>query len=214
MSETHGRSDKLTPQQQACREEWRALCQALERAQGEQLNQNCGDKYQFAATYLAFGRDLEATIADVRQRAHHGKYAFFSDRGINAAQMTPSLADRMLRDWQHAVESKREQAALVFHSKFGQPIGEYVNLAPHEVDKAAKMNAARSLIDSDAIIELAALPLRPAGGAQLTSSDVTAIVQAELTDLAQMQAELLQLKADVERILDHLGLKSDKRGST
>ena len=211
MAESQHRGEGLTPEQQACREEWRTLCQVLERAQGEELNQNCRDKYQFAKTYIAFGRDVEATIADVRQRAQHGKYSFFSDRGINAAHLTPSLADRLLRDWQHAIESKREQAALVFHSKFGQPIKEYVDIAPHEVDKAAKMNAAVSLIDSDAVIELASLPLLQAGGAaHLASSDVEAIVQAELKGIAQMQGELSRLRADVDRILAHLGLESDE----
>ena len=200
MAKPHGRSDELTPQQQACREEWRALCQALERGQVEELIESCRDKYQFAKTYLVFGRDFEATVADVRQRAKHGKYAFFSDRGINAAHMTPSLAERMLRDWQHAVESKREQAALVFHSKFGCPISEYTEIAPHEVNKATKMNAAKSLVDSDAVIELAALPTAPVedGGAHVTSSE-----------LAQLKLELSRLKADVDRILAHLGLESD-----
>ena len=201
----------MTSQQEASRDEWRTLCQALERAQGEELSQNCRDKYQFAKSYLVFGRDVEATIADVRQRAMHGKYGFFCDRGINAEAMTPRLAERMLRDWKHAIETKREQTALVFHGKFGQSIGEYVNIAPHEVDKAAKMNAAVSLIDSDAVIELASLPLLQAGGAaHLASSDVEAIVQAELKDIAQMKGELSRLRADVDRILAHLGLESDE----
>jgi hypothetical protein len=211
MAESRHQGDRLTPEQQACREEWRALCQALERAQGEELNQNCRDKYQFAKTYLVFGRDVEAMIADVRQRAQHGKYAFFGDRGINVAHLTPALADRLLSDWRHTIESKREQAALVFHSKFGQPISEYVDIASHEVDKAAKMNAAKSLIESDAVIELASLPmLQAGGGTHLASSDVEAIVRAELKDLTQMKGDLSRLRADVDRILAHLGMKSDE----
>ena len=118
----------------------------------------------------------------------------------------------MLRDWKHAVTAKREQAALVFHSRFGQSIKEYVDIAPHEVDKAAKMAATKSLVDADAVLEMASLPTAPAAeqGSQLTTADVKSVVQSELKDVASLKADMSRLRSDVDRILAHLELERDE----
>ena len=199
-----GPSVSLTPEQEAVCREWREICQTLERAQGEDLNQNCRDAFQFAKSYQAFGRDLPATITDVRQRVANGNYSFFADRGIFASCLSPSVAERMLRDWQQAVEIKKQHAAFVFHNKFGKSIDEFIGDGYQAVANTTKMAGAKSLVETDAVIMLGTLPKHPPPGPQVTHENVVEIVRAELEELSHLKSAIERLRADVDKILSRL----------
>jgi hypothetical protein len=86
----------FTTDQEAVLQEWKHLCQTLERAQGDHLVAICRDKYQYAKTYLVYGREVDQVSVEVRQAAKQGSYQFFADRGIAVRHLSPLLADVML----------------------------------------------------------------------------------------------------------------------
>jgi hypothetical protein len=171
----------LTPEQTAGREEFRHLCFTLERAQGENLIQNCRDKFQFAKSYLVYGRDLEQIVAELKQSAAHGEYAFFTERGVAREIMTPALAEVMLKDWKGAIASKKATVAEMFRKRYGEEIDEFIS-TPHN---SSRLIMASSFDEADAI----------AGLAELTNNRITA------AEFGQVRADIAQIKT----LLDRLG---------
>ena len=202
---------ELTPQQEACCREWRDLCQALERAQGEDLNQNCRDKYQFAKTYMVFGRDLAATIDDVRARLAQGNASFFTERGAFCDEITAEMAELMLRDWSDAVAAKKQHAAFVFHNKFGRQIDDFVGTNYQALVNTTKMASARPLFASDAIVLMSELPKAAPDPepVPLGREQVVAVLADELNQLAAVRDEVAQLRADMQRVLKKLGIERE-----
>ncbi len=170
----------LTPDQQNCREEWQHLCLALERAQGDNLVQNCHDKFQYAKTYVIYGRELEQTIAEVKQSAVQGNYQFFTERGISIDHMSPELAVLMMKDWKAAVASKRAFVAEKFQGRFNEDIDQFVG-TPHN---ASRLIMSISFDSSDAILQLA----------EVTQTRLSAI------EIAQLRADISQIKAQLEQL--------------
>lgn len=161
---------KLTTEQQAVLQEWKHLCFTLERAQGDHLVAVCRDKFQYAKTYLVYGREVDQVSLEVRQSAKQGNYGFFTERGIAARHMTPGIADEMLRVWRTAIVSKRACVAEMFQRRFGEDIEEFIG-TPHN---ASRLVMAVGFDRRDAVLSL-----------------------ADWTQDKLCVAELVQLRADV-----------------
>lgn len=179
----HVQATHLTPDQEAALEEWRLLCQTLERAQGDHLVQNCREKYQYAKTYMVYGRELDHTAIEVKQAATRGDYAFFTDRGINVNSMSPLLADHMMKAWRVSVASKRAFVADMFMKRFGEDIEEFIG-TPHN---ASRLIMAVSFDQRDAILGLAEWTQNKLAAAEI------AHLRAEVTQLRQQIEHLSQL---------------------
>jgi len=208
MASSSNLGKDLTPEQVACCDEWRVLCQTLERAQGEELTRNCREKYQFAKTYMVFGCDLESTVEDVRRRASHGNFKFFTERGAPGNLLDVATADRMLRDWRRAVESKQHHAEMIFQSKFGVAITDYTGDGFEAAGRATKMAAAKSLFDNDALLLMVPPTALPVNDSQeyLSGDQISQLVKQELSDIEQIKLEIARMRSDVDRILTKLDL--------
>lgn len=161
-------------------QEWKHLCFALEQAQGDHLVATCRDKYQYAKTYLVYGRELDHLCVEVRQSAKQGNYQFFVDRGISARHLTPILADEMLRAWRTAIASKRARVAEMFQRRFGEDIDEFIG-TPHN---ASRLVMAVAFDRRDAVLALA----------DWTQDKLVA------AELVQLRADLDILKQEVDRL--------------
>lgn len=171
---------QLTAEQEAALEEWRLLCQTLERAQGDHLVQNCREKYQYAKTYMVYGRELDHTAIEVKQAALRGDFSFFTDRGISVHCMTPLLADHMMKAWRVSVASKRAFVADMFMKRFGEDIEEFIG-TPHN---ASRLIMAVSFDQRDAIQGLAAW----------TQNKLAA------AEISQLRADVSQLRQQIEQL--------------
>ncbi len=140
----------LTPAQHSFRAEWRNLCFTVERYQADDLLSNCRDKYQFAKTYMNYGRGMDRKVADLEDCAKRGIYTFFTERGIPTDVMSPTLVQRLLGDWKGAIASKRTRVAEAFEIRFGEEIGVFIATA-HNADR---LTEAESLDEADALILL------------------------------------------------------------
>jgi len=212
---TVGRPSALTPQQVAYLQEWRDLCYTLEKAQGDELCHHCHDKFQFAKTFSVFGREFERAADDVRHRVGQGNFSFFSERGIPGDVMTPTLAERMLDDWRHAIDAKRGHLEIVFRSKFGQTIDECLR----GEENAVPLNLAESLERADAVTLLSDFahdkstpcdlgPLE--NRVEQIKSQLAylneAVARADPPVVSELTHTVRQLRADVDRILARLDL--------
>jgi hypothetical protein len=178
----------LTSDQESVLQEWRHLCLTLERVQGEHLVANCRDKYQFAKTYLVYGRELDQVCVEVKQAARQGSFGFFTSRGTSARHMTAELADEMLKAWRVAVASKRAMVADMFMRRFGEDIDEFLG-TPHN---ASRLVVAVGYDKRDAILELADWTQDKLVGAEI----------AQLRgDVAMLRREVDELAANVARWL-------------
>jgi hypothetical protein len=187
----------LTADQEVSREEWRNLCFTLERAQGENLVQNCRDKFQFAKTYMVYGRELEQTVAEVKQAADQGNYRFFAERGIRADHLTPELADQMMIDWRGAIASKKAVVADVFQRRFGEDIEQFVG-TPHN---ASRLIMANRYDAKDAILGLVEW-----GHARPSNADLNLIG----SELAQLRAQIDELRKTVQNGLAQVNQRLDR----
>jgi hypothetical protein len=170
----------LTPDQEAALEEWRLLCQTLERAQGDHLVQNCREKYQYAKTYMVYGRELDHTAIEVKQASVQGDFSFFTDRGIGVNYMTPALAEQMMKAWRVSVASKRAFVADMFMKRFGEDIEEFIG-TPHN---SSRLIMAVSFDQRDAILGLA----------EWTQNKLAA------SEIAQLRADVTQLRQQIEHL--------------
>jgi hypothetical protein len=175
---------QLTPEQEAALEEWRLLCQTLERAQGDHLVQNCREKYQYAKTYMVYGREIDHTAIEVKQAALQGDFSFFTDRGIAISCMSPLLAEHMMKAWRVSVASKRAFVADMFMKRFGEDIEEFIG-TPHN---ASRLIMAVSFDQRDAIQGLAAW----------TQTKLAA------SEIAQLRADVSQLRQQIEQLTQFL----------
>lgn len=176
---------------QAVLQEWKHLCYTLEQAQGDHLVATCRDKYQFAKTYLVYGRELDQVCVEVRQSAKQGNYQFFVDRGMSARYLTPALADEMLRAWRTAIASKRARLAEMFQRRFGEDIDEFIG-TPHN---ASRLVMAVAFDRRDAIHSLA----------DWTQDKLLA------AEIVQLRADLDILRQEVERLSRLLATWSDRQ---
>jgi hypothetical protein len=173
-----------TPDQQRSLEEWRNLCFTLERAQAENLIENCPEKFQFAKTYVVYGRDLEKTAADIAQSASQGNFSFFVWRGIRADVMTPAVAEQMVRDWRGAITSKKVRLAETFQGRFNEDIETFI-ATPHN---ASRLIMANSFDETDAIL------------AMVTWNET----RHQAMELAQVRADLLLIKRQLSELSETL----------
>ncbi|MEX2093874.1 MAG: hypothetical protein WD971_14405 [Pirellulales bacterium] len=183
---THVPASHLTPEQDAALEEWRLLCQTLERAQGDHLVQNCREKYQYAKTYMVYGREMDHTAIEVKQASMRGDFSFFTDRGISAHCMTALLADHMMKSWRVSIASKRAFVADMFMKRFGEDIEEFIG-TPHN---ASRLIMAVSFDQRDAILGLAEWTQNKLAAAEI------AHLRADVTQLRQQIEHLSQLITD------------------
>ena len=191
---------ELSPDQQNCRAEWRHLCLTLERAQGDNLIQNCHDKFQYAKTYVVYGREIEQTVAEVHQAATQGNYQFFTERGISLDHLSPKLATLMIKDWKQAVASKKAVLSEKFQGRFNEDIDLFVG-TPHN---ASRLIMSISFDTTDAILQLAEV-----AQSQLPASEIIQLRE----DISQIKAQLEQLSLEVKtqfkQLADRLGPPND-----
>jgi hypothetical protein len=150
MRKSGSGTSEWTHDQQRSLEEWRNLCFTLERAQAENLIENCPEKFQFAKTYVVYGRDLDKTAAEIAQSASQGNFSFFVWRGIRADIMTPAMAEQMVRDWRGAITSKKVRLAEIFQGRFNEDIEHFI-ATPHH---ASRLIMAKSFDETDAILAM------------------------------------------------------------
>jgi hypothetical protein len=174
------RGAEITADQQRSLEEWRNLCFTLEKAQAENLIDNCHEKFQFAKTYVVYGRDLEKTAADIAQSASQGNFSFFVWRGIRADILTPAIAEQMIRDWRSAITSKKVRLAEMFQGRFNEDIEHFI-ATPHN---ASRLIMANSFDDTDAIL------------AMVTLNDS----RQQAMEIAQVRADLLSIKRQLSEL--------------
>jgi len=167
-------------EQEAALREWKHLCYTLERAQGDHFVAICRDKYQFAKTYLVYGREMDQVGVEVRQAGKQGNFAFFTERGMPGRLMMPALADEMLKAWRIAVASKRARIAEMFQRRFGEDIEEFLG-TPHN---ASRLVMAVGIDQRDAVLALA----------DRTQEKLLAI------ELVQLRCDLAILKEVAQRL--------------
>jgi hypothetical protein len=187
MKKSDRSATEFTLDQQRSLEEWRNLCFTLERAQAENLIENCHEKFQFAKTYLVYGRDLEKTAADIAQSASQGNFSFFVWRGIRADVLNPAVAEKMIGDWRSAITSKKVRLAETFQGRFNEDIEHFI-ATPHN---ASRLIMANSFDETDAIL------------AMVTWNDS----RQQAMELSQVRADLLLIK----RQLSELGENVNQR---
>jgi hypothetical protein len=185
-------ANQLTPDQEAALEEWRLLCQTLERAQGDHLVQNCREKYQYAKTYMVYGRELDHTAIEVKQASLRGDYTFFTDRGIGVNYMTPALGEQMMKAWRVSIASKRAFVADMFMKRFGEDIEEFIG-TPHN---SSRLIMAVSFDQRDAILGLA----------EWTQNKLAA------AEIAHLRADVTQLRQQIEHLSQLILERIDKIG--
>jgi hypothetical protein len=170
----------LTPEQETALEEWKHLCYTLERAQGDHLVANCREKFQYAKTYLVYGREIDQIAVEIKQAASQGQFTFFSDRGIAVRHLSPTMAEQMIRVWRGAVASKRATVADMFIKRFGEDIEEFIG-TPHN---ASRLIMALSFDQRDAILALA----------EWTQNKLT------VSEVAQIRSEIIHLRHQVDEL--------------
>jgi hypothetical protein len=169
-----------TQDQERALEEWRNLCFTLERAQAENLIENCPEKFQFAKTYVVYGRDLEKTAAEIGQSASQGNFSFFVWRGIRADIMSPAMAEQMVRDWRGAIASKKIRLAETFQGRFNEDIEHFI-ATPHN---ASRLIMANAFDETDAILSM------------VTWNEA----RHQAMELAQVRADLLLIKRQLTEL--------------
>lgn len=173
-------ASNFTREQEAVLQEWRHLCLTLERVQGEHLVANCRDKYQYAKTYLVYGRELDQVCVEVKQAASQGNFDFFVARGTAARHVAFEMVDDMLKSWRVAIASKRAHVADMFMRRFGEDIDEFLG-TPHN---ASRLVVAVGYDNRDAMLELADWTQDRLVGA----------------GIAQLRGEVSALRREVERL--------------
>ena len=171
-----GDAPTFTPPQQAARREWQSLCFTLERLQVKELCESCVDKVQFAKTYQTYSERFEQMAAEVRRAVGDGDYSFFTQRGIASEMMTPTLADRLLKDWRNAIALKQSLAEKGFWCRFAEEIDVFLN----QHRNALRVAMAESLHPTSAIFALGGLDatVRLSGTAMLAEKAASGAASA------------------------------------
>ena len=195
IADTANKAD-LKEQQRQSREEWRHLCETLERAQGDELGRRCKDKFQFVKTYGTYARDFDSLAADLKGAAAQGQYSFFSERGVPRSVLTPAFVELLLNDWKATILAKKRHLAHIFHFRFREDIETCIVT----FEDSANLGSAESVHQSDALLQLSGM------------SQPTVTSQ----DLDELRAEISDLRGRLEELRSfvHTELNLLKRQST
>lgn len=195
--EASGASNRSSKQKQA-RDEWHRLCDAIEKAQGEELAKTCRQRFAFIRTYQVYGSRYDGLVTRLKRAVDSGDFEFFQERGVPSDVLDWRLAEQLLRDWNDIVTEKKRRLAEIYQLQYGEPLEEAVRTD----EDAFQLSSAQPLHEMDALLLLSGRG-RPSG--------VDAELEALRGELSQLRAEFDGLSNYVRQEIASLAARMAER---